>query len=308
MKINEDIGHKISDYELEKLERKLKKLYDECYKETKQQFDRIEAILSEYKDSMTDKERERLWRKKGRLNSMLDALTDDIRQTNVTATNMINDHRLNIYEINYNYGAYFMEVEGGYKLDFRLYNQEIFKELLKDNVNPFNKIALDHIKDKKLIYKSLKNSFLQSIRLGESINEIAARIKKIVGKNNYDSVRIARTETTRLESIGREEAFKKGEEAGLKLKKVWISTIDSRTRDAHLLLNGVAINMDETFENGLKYPGDFNSAASEVINCRCSHVVEIQGVKKSANLEKLDDDLQEQTLQEWLRRKENGNR
>ena len=54
-----------------------------------------------------------------------------------------------------------------------------------------------------------------------TIKEIAKRVQGVVNKNMNDSIRIARTETTRLESIGREEVFNKGQDMGLKMKKVF---------------------------------------------------------------------------------------
>lgn len=301
--MRKDVGHEMTDKLLSKLEKELLNVYNECYNKTKKKLNSVKSVLAKYDKELTKNERIKLWKEKKRLEALLNSLVEDIQEVNKLAESIINNELLNVYEINSNYANYLLEIESGYQLNFKLYNQEIIKQLLLDEENNFTKIALNNLKDKKRIYKELKNSFMQSIRLGESIEQIAKRVRKIVNKNMNDSIRIARTETTRMESIGRQEMFKKGEDMGLKLKKVWISTADSRTRESHLLLNRKSVGLDERFSNGLRYPGDYTGRASEVCNCRCSHVVEIEGVKKSSNLQKLEKEVQNATYQEWLRRK-----
>lgn len=302
LNIKDDIGHKLTDDILSNVERELTLAYEQCYKDTLKKLKSTQAILDEYKDSMTEAQKMALWRRRNRLDNLLNSLSRDIRDTNITAMNMINDSLLNVYDTNYKYGNYFLEQETGYVLDFRLYNQEAIKSLIMDTNTTFNKIALDKMEDSRRVLKDLRRQFTQAIRLGESIDDIARRIRKVINKNNYESVRIARTETTRIESIGRNEAFKKGEDMGLVIKKVWLSTLDSRTRDSHLALNGKSVEMGKRFENGLEHPGDQAGKANEVINCRCAMVAEMQGIKKSAELQQLDEELKGLTFKEWQNR------
>ena len=45
---------------------------------------------------------------------------------------------------------------------------------------------------------------------------------------------------------------------------------DERLRDSHYLCEAQgAIPVDQPFQNGLRYPGDPDGDASEVVNCRC---------------------------------------
>lgn len=303
LNLKDDEGHKLTDGILSSLEDNLIDVYNSCYDDTLKKIRQLENIIEKYDDSMTLAEKEKLWKEKDTLNNLLDSLSKDIQEVNKTAVNMINGELLNVYDTNYRYGNYFMEQESGYVLDFRLYNQGALKSLLMDYETTFSKIAINTLEDKRRLRKALRKEFAQAIRLGESIEEIAERVKKVVGKNRNDSIRIARTETTRVESLGREDSFKQGEKMGLKLKKVWISTADKRTRDSHLILNGKAVDMESKFDNGLKFPGDQVGRPEEVINCRCTHVVEIQGVKKYANLEELEEELKDLTFKEWERRR-----
>lgn len=60
--------------------------------------------------------------------------------------------------------------------------------------------------------------------------------------------------------------------------KEWISVQDDRTRDAHLVMDGVVIPIEDKFEvpatsqsEGafMDYPGDASAPAGQVVNCRC---------------------------------------
>lgn len=51
--------------------------------------------------------------------------------------------------------------------------------------------------------------------------------------------------------------------------KQWDAALDSRTRLSHAKVDGEVKELEETFSNGLLYPGDPSGSAAEVINCRC---------------------------------------
>ena len=93
------------------------------------------------------------------------------------------------------------------------------KLLLKEEVNPFTLMAIDDLTDKTALYKELKKALANGLLQGESMQKIASRIKKITEKNYNDSLRIARTETTRIENVGRLDSYKFAEKQGLKIQK-----------------------------------------------------------------------------------------
>jgi uncharacterized protein with gpF-like domain len=56
-------------------------------------------------------------------------------------------------------------------------------------------------------------------------------------------------------------------------KKVWVASIDERTRPTHAEANAQVRNIDEPFSVGkdeLMFPGDKNGSPEEIINCRCT--------------------------------------
>jgi uncharacterized protein with gpF-like domain len=70
------------------------------------------------------------------------------------------------------------------------------------------------------------------------------------------------------------------EDKGVKTQKGWLATNDDRTRDSHAELNGVFVDIDDEFDNGLEYPGDPNGDPSEVYNCRCTLVYKVVGFER----------------------------
>jgi len=62
------------------------------------------------------------------------------------------------------------------------------------------------------------------------------------------------------------------------MQRVWVASNGERTRDTHRAADGQMVGMNDTFTVGgseLRYPGDPNGPAAEVINCRCAVVFEI---------------------------------
>ena len=86
---------------------------------------------------------------------------------------------------------------------------------------------------------------------------------------------IARTESCTTINAGSTELYKS---EGIEQKE-WLAVQDDRTRDAHLLMDGVVVPINEKFEvpatsqsEGalMDYPGDASAPASQTCNCRCT--------------------------------------
>jgi HK97 family phage portal protein len=86
---------------------------------------------------------------------------------------------------------------------------------------------------------------------------------------------IAQTEMIGMSNYGSHsgaKGFNNEYDAGL--KKIWINTLDGKTRPSHVLAGAhKPINMDEKFQVGramLEFPGDQGGLAEEVCRCRCA--------------------------------------
>ena len=75
---------------------------------------------------------------------------------------------------------------------------------------------------------------------------------------------------TDAENKARLDGMYRAEDMGNSITKIWISTLDNRTRDAHAYRDGEEIALDDEFAPGLTRPRDPNGAPEEICNCRCS--------------------------------------
>lgn len=130
--------------------------------------------------------------------------------------------------------------------------------------------------------RSINAQVAQGIVQGESIPKIAERLSNVTHMNEVAAVRTARTMTTAAENAGRVQNMKIAENWGVKTRKQWMCTLDSRTRDSHLALDGETVDNDAEFSNKCRYPGDPLGPAKEVYNCRCTLVSVVGGF--SSNL------------------------
>lgn len=120
--------------------------------------------------------------------------------------------------------------------------------------------------------KRLRSEIKAGMDAGEGMDEIAKRIDGLYLDSIIPnrSMVIARTEVMAASSSGSQYAARS---TGLDLEKEWIATRDQRTRESHAAVDGQTQKMDDPYiVDGaqLRYPGDPDGPASEVIQCRCS--------------------------------------
>jgi len=99
----------------------------------------------------------------------------------------------------------------------------------------------------------------------------------------YRAETISRTEAIRAVNQGAVLAWRQQIDAGKigadEVVKRWIYTPDSRTRHAHRTIpamNKDGVGIDDAFQSELgpiRYPGDPQAAAANVVNCRCTMVI-----------------------------------
>lgn len=109
-----------------------------------------------------------------------------------------------------------------------------------------------------------------------------AQIDRMVEQYRKNFVRhraetIARTESTRVTSLARDESYRQiADKLGIghnRIIRVWNATEDDRTRDWHADMDGDEASLGQPFTDGLgnklMFPGDPSAPAATVINCRC---------------------------------------
>jgi SPP1 gp7 family putative phage head morphogenesis protein len=128
------------------------------------------------------------------------------------------------------------------------------------------KISGINANTRKIISAIIKTSVTEGLSIPNIVKILKVTVKDMA-KNR--ARRIARTEVSAASNYG---SWQGAKQSGAGLKKFWISTKDKRTRKTHRKADGQTVGMDEKFRVGkawLKYPGDSNGSAAEVVNCRC---------------------------------------
>lgn len=288
-----DKGHKETDKRLKELEKKLTKEYEQATKEVEKKLDnylkRYEA-KDAYKRKLVEEgaltKKEYLRWRKGQIligqrwEEMKNTLANDLHNVNKIARKMIDDNVKDAYALNHNYGTF--EVEKGSLIDtsYTLYSKETVERLVRDNPEmlpppqPNSKTAkrIKAGKDKLWNKQVIQSVMTQSILQGEAMPKIAKRLAEAVGdKNRVSAIRNARTMTTGAQNAGRRDAYIRAQDLGIEVENEWVATLDPVTRDSHRDVDGerIPVGEDNTFSNGLRFPGDPYGTPAEVYNCRC---------------------------------------
>lgn len=131
--------------------------------------------------------------------------------------------------------------------------------------------------DVATLKKHITNEISRGISTGMSYQQIAQQLSfKMVGTGYKTggalarAMTIARTEGHRIQVQGGMDACYKAKEKGADVVKQWDSTLDAKTRDSHVSVDGEVRELDDKFSNGLMFPGDPAGGAAQVVNCRCA--------------------------------------
>ena len=299
---NSDLGHKLTDKELAKLERRIAKLYREAGKELqetidayfeqfKQRDEEMKALIGTVQNGKEWTEADyKQWRlnqigRGERYQAMRDKVAHRVTDANAVAVSYTNDATPSIYSLNRNYAAYTIEQVAG-DVGFDLWDEQTVKRLMVEqpDLMPYYppkralKRGIDLAYGKKQITASVTSSILQ----GKSIKHMADDLQKRITTMSRDSaIRTARTAVTGAQNAGRMGSYAAAEKMGIKLKKEWLATLDSRTRHSHAMLDGEQVAQDKKFSNGCRFPGDPQGPPWEIYNCRCTLIAAVDGVDTS---------------------------
>ena len=132
---------------------------------------------------------------------------------------------------------------------------------------------------KKKLLKKLRAILAESIEEGDGLEVMKEKLQEGAKSVYYElsdvrSYMIARTETGSSVNMGQLATY---QTTGIE-KKEWLATLDNRTRESHLLMNGTIADIDATFEvenelggvDNMLYPLDPTGSAGNVCGCRCT--------------------------------------
>lgn len=174
-----------------------------------------------------------------------------------------------------------------------LHDRDTINRLITENPQLLPTRSVDIPKDLRWNEKHIQSALTQGLLHGDSIEHLADRLQTVTDMNHRAAVRNARTMVTGAENAGRQTSYDRMTKNGVKMKKVWMSTHDSRVRDAHDVMDGQEVDEDEKFTDGegnrLEYPGDPSAPPGTVYNCRCTMHAKVVGFdfgKKEQEAEK----------------------
>lgn len=187
-----------------------------------------------------------------------------------------------IFENAYYRSGFAFESALGVKMGFSILSDKKIEAAI---LNPMDRItwinrATEH---GRKLNQNIREEITRGIIQGKSYPEVARQIKKKIDIASTRLVRVVQTETHRAHTMGSLEAFSRiealAEDSGFKVKKLWLATLDGKTRDEHRELDGQIADEDGLFHVAgfsAEAPGLFGVAELD-INCRCEILTEVEG-------------------------------
>lgn len=154
----------------------------------------------------------------------------------------------------------------------------------------------------------VKSTITNGIIRGDSYRTMAGRIKDIFDSGIYDATRVIWTETHRTMVQGSLAAYDEAESLGVVSNRMWVSTLDSRTRPVknqsadHRIMDGQRAGKDNMFtlSNGAKTAGPgLSGYADQDINCRCRVITIVDGYEPTNRRSKDQGVIPYMTYPEW---------
>lgn len=219
-----------------------------------------------------------------RSEGIIDGIVEELNRAGVDAAEVIHSSLIDIYRENRAEAA---EVIAGapeavrMNISFSMPKRREIEILMQKNESPFSKLAFENMGKNPVIRKRLQAQLAQSAVLGESQKKLIERIRKITGQSVSQARRVAQTERTRVQSQARWQVGQEAAEMGVRVVNEWSARMVN-TRDTHEALDGTKNPQGEPFVtikgNKLRYPGDPSAPASEVINCHCVLVPDVEAI------------------------------
>ena len=291
-----DAAHIATDKELERIEKKLTEIYSQAAKELGEKADKYFERFKELDQQkralvkagkMTEADYKR-WRQ-GKImtgehwKEMQKQAAQRLTEADRIAVEYTNGRLPYVYSLNYNSVAEGLETRlNGYS--FELVDEATVRNLAMSDKTLLPYKVVDGKKAERWHTARVNAEVTQGILQGESIPKIAKRLKTNVGMTAKGSaVRNARTSVTSAENKGRIDMLHDARKKGVIADKIWMAAHDSRTREAHRLLDGQEQDIDDPFKSidgDIMFPGDPEARPEMVYNCRCSLTYKVVGFWK----------------------------
>ena len=263
----------------EKLEQQAEKEIIKAYRESLKEI-RTEIALAYEKYASDGVLTMAEMQKYGRLVKLEEAIAKEVTKLTGTEIRTTKKAIKEVFQESYYRVAWTLETGAEVSLGFALLKPEAVEAAV---LNPLDRITWpERVKDNaRILNRQIREEITRGIIQGYSYDKTAKAVKERMDIGATKALRIVQTETHRAQSQGTQAAFEKAAAKGLVYKRVWVATLDGRTRDRHRMLDGQKVDVDQPFEYGgmtAMYPGGFGIPEMD-INCRCTVRAEIEGME-----------------------------
>jgi len=206
------------------------------------------------------------------------------------------------FESSFYYSTFELEQEAKIPLMFGLLKKEAVNAVV-EGPHRWPQIAKEHT---KLTNAKIRDQIMQGVVQGKDVGQVTKAVAKEMNIAASKACRIVRTETHRAQNQGSLDSFMEASKKGVIIQKVWVATLDERTRASHRVMDGQIVEVNEEFimPGNIKAlaPGLSGSASGD-INCRCIIRAEVVGYSPQARRSREDGIIPQQTYQQWAKAK-----
>jgi hypothetical protein len=174
--------------------------------------------------------------KYGRMTKLTERTHGAVRQGLLTDISRVSRYGRRIYEAEYQGWAwvynqgYTLPVTGGVSVPLMSaainsdFYGRTFKETLRKNWDGFE--------------DSIMSMVTRELNQGRSYYQVGDSIRQLTDRSYQSSLRVARTEAHRIQSMAYDDSLMLLDDVGAEYGKMWIATIDDRTRTDHRDMDG----------------------------------------------------------------------
>ena len=318
-----DIGERMTEEQLQGLEKRIAKLYGEQEQAMRMkaasyfgQFEKRDRDMQKaLREGKITEDYYKIWRvtqigRGERFVVLADNFAQEMLHANETAARWTNEEIPRIYMINHDTQAYEIEQIHG-NIGLNLLDENTLRRLVMEDPDLLPRRKIDAKADLDWNRRQFNDEILAGIMQGENLKQITDRVAPYVDGNRKSAVRAARTAITGAQNGGRQYAYEEAAKLGIAVRKRWIATKDGHTREAHGLADGQVVDYDKPFIVGgfkMMFPGDPSAPGHLVWNCRCTtRTQEKDGIEAEPRMMRVYNPktkehviVNEMTYQEWL--------
>ena len=267
---------------IEKSLNEIEKSYTEALREIKRL---IASIFEKLGDNITFADVTKYNRLSNLENQIVEILREQFKRNVHTTKSLLID----LMRDSYNHTVNAHKITLGVNLGFGLLSEETIKASI---FNPMDRIKWTNRMEvnKKFYINQLKTELTQGFIRGDGYGKIAKRVTEKTDIDKFKVMRILRTEGHRVQNAARVIAFDRispaAKRRGIEIVKIWVATLDERTRSSHREIDGQEANMIDgklqfTLPSGVHTVGPgLSGIAEEDINCRCRVAMKVKKFHK----------------------------